>query len=64
MLKSIYDFQSFDDFRNALDALILEGKGYGISSEELYTALDVWIDLEIADKMDGEFTPATESLTV
>lgn len=64
MLKSIYDFQSFDDFRNALAALILEGKIYGISSEELYTALDVWIDLEIADKMDGEFTPATESPTV
>lgn len=60
-MKPVCELQSFNNFEKALDALILESKQNGICSEELYTALDIWIDLEIADKMDGEFTSIYES---
>lgn len=55
-MKPVCELQSFNNFEKALDALILERKRNGICSEELYVALDVWIDLEIAEKMDEKFT--------
>lgn len=55
-MKPVCELQSFNNFEKALDALILESKRNGICSEELYVALDVWIDLEIAEKMDEKFT--------
>lgn len=55
-MKPVCELHSFNNFEKALDSLILESKQNGICSEELYTALDIWIDLEIADKMDKKFT--------
>lgn len=55
-MKPVCELQSFNNFEKTLDALILESKQNGICSEELYAALDIWIDLEIADKMGKNFT--------
>lgn len=63
-MKLVCELQSFNNFEKALDALILESKRNGICSEELYVALDVWIDLEIAEKMDEKFTLETDSTPV
>lgn len=62
-MKPVCELQSFPNFAKALNALIEESKKFGICSEELYTALSVWEDLEISDKMDEKLTPATESPT-